>query len=88
LSTNKITLLEYYTIFDEKLVGKVVKGEGQASILRIIEDQPDQEDQPVELGFPLGYALSWGFPPSSPSDRYFIIFLRFFIFFGVMAIFS
>jgi len=32
------------------------------------------EDKPVELGFPLGYALSWGFPPPSPPDLYFAIF--------------
>jgi len=45
--------------------------------MRMIEDKPDKL---VELGFPLVYALSWGFPSSSPPDLYFLIFLRFFIF--------
>jgi len=30
--------------------------------MRMIEDHPDQQDQPVELGFPMGYAMSWGYP--------------------------
>ena len=39
----------------------------------MIEDKPDK---PEELGFPLGYALSWGFPhPHLPT-----YILRFFIF--------
>jgi len=45
----------------------------------MFEEQPDQQDQPVELEFPLGYALSWGYPPSSPPGLYFFIFLKFFI---------
>jgi len=46
----------------------------------MIEDQPDQHDQPVELRFPLGYALSWSFPPSSPPTYIFYIFAIFHIF--------
>ena len=47
----------------------------------MIEHEPDK---PVELGFPLGYALSWGFRPSSPLDLCFAIFHIF----CVTAIFS
>jgi len=56
-------------------------------ILPIIEDQPDQKDQPVELGFPLGLALLWGYPPSSPPDLYFQYFCDF-SYFCVIVIFS
>jgi len=50
----------------------------------MIEDQPDEQDQPVELGFPLGYALSWGFPhPPFPDLSFsYLCDFSYFLFYG------
>ena len=48
---------------------------------------PMIEDEPVKPGFPLEYALSWGFPPSSPPDLYFYDF-SYFLCYGNIFIIS
>ena len=72
------TLLKPEYLHNAVAVGVSSKGRRSGSgIVQSLES--DQQDQPVELGFPLRYALSWDFPPTCSilidAKFYFTIFL-------------